>query len=209
MSDEILDVKMPPEPEPPQVEIREDKNITMTIDEEPQATAEIIPAQEDDRPIKPDEEIFPEAPKVKKIKKKASDKQLAHLAKMREKKAEKDKLAAEKKLRDYHSQTRIDTLNRQARVKKAALSRGMSTRGLDPEGAQVRKTQQAVESSTTGAVSVLEETGAMEDEIAAKQSDYLTESNKPASMLDVGITSALSLGGEVGMYSAKKGDTWF
>ena len=120
-----------------------------------------------------------------------------------------EKLAAEKKLRDYHSQTRIDTLNRQARVKKAALSRGMSTRGLDPEGAQVRKTQQAVESSTTGAVSVLEETGAMEDEIAAKQSDYLTESNKPASMLDVGITSALSLGGEVGMYSAKKGDKWF
>jgi hypothetical protein len=100
MTDDILDVKMPPEPEPEpvpferaaaKVSINEDKNITMIINEVPEEETPQGDEEEEQRPIIPDEDIFPEAPKVKKVKRKASEKQLAHLARMREKKAEKDK----------------------------------------------------------------------------------------------------------------------
>ncbi len=78
--DDIIDVKMPPPPP----EIKE--NIQMHIQEE--ALKETPSSdEEDDRPTIPDEEIFPEAPKVKAVKKERSEKQLAHLKKMREAKA--------------------------------------------------------------------------------------------------------------------------
>ena len=92
--DELIDVKMPPEPEPAppplkekEVFIDETKNtIKQVIDEVKQEES-----SDEERETIPDEEVFKQAPKVAKVKRKASEKQLAHLARMREKKAEKDR----------------------------------------------------------------------------------------------------------------------
>lgn len=88
MSEEILDVEMPVEPEPapdsPRVKIDETENETKTIDREVvEEEKEII--ELDRREIIPNDEVFRDAPKVQKVKRKCSDKQLAHLKKIREK----------------------------------------------------------------------------------------------------------------------------
>jgi len=81
---DMLDIKLPPEPEP---EVEEKP--TLVITETDEGEEELAPAGETEEPEKeyvPDEEVFKDAPQVKKVKRKPSEKQLAHLKKMREKK---------------------------------------------------------------------------------------------------------------------------
>lgn len=77
--DDMIDVKMPPppepEPEPLKMVINEDEEIAPEEPEEPVVRNKV-----------PDEDVFKEAPQVKKVKRQPSAKQLAHLQKMREKK---------------------------------------------------------------------------------------------------------------------------
>ena len=92
-TEDILDVKMPP---PPTVIIDETKNEVRhtpcdDIVKDIKDSMDSVESEEEDRPIIPDEDIFPEAPKVKAIKKQRSEKQLAHLKKMRDAKAEKQR----------------------------------------------------------------------------------------------------------------------
>lgn len=80
---ELLDIKMPQEPAVSQQEVQEE------VQEEVQdiGTNEEESEEEPQPPPKeyiPDEEVF-NAPQVKKVKKKCSEKQLAHLAKIRQK----------------------------------------------------------------------------------------------------------------------------
>lgn len=78
MSDNLLDVSMPPEPE---------QEPEMVIEEREEVVEEEEEEEEEEEPEKqfiPDEEVF-NPPKVQKVKRKCSDKQLAHLAKIREK----------------------------------------------------------------------------------------------------------------------------
>ena len=93
--EDILDIKMPPKPA--------EENITMKIEEEEALKETPSSDEEDERPTIPDEEIFPEAPKVKAVKKERSEKQLAHLKKMRIakelKKKEKEEWLEEQKVK--------------------------------------------------------------------------------------------------------------
>ena len=77
--DEMLDVKMPPPQPEPELEVRE-------IEEQEEQIEEQIEEEEPKRQHLPDEEVFKEVPQIKKVKRKPSEKQLAHLKKMREKK---------------------------------------------------------------------------------------------------------------------------
>lgn len=78
MSD-LLDIKMPQQPEP-EPEVQEE------VQEEVQSAQAEEESEEEPPPKEyiPDEEVF-NAPQVKKVKKKCSEKQLAHLAKIRQK----------------------------------------------------------------------------------------------------------------------------
>ena len=77
---ELLDIKMPQEPEPEvQEEVEQEiQEVEQESEEEPDSLAN--PPKE----YIPDEEVF-NPPQVKRIKKKCSEKQLAHLAKIRQK----------------------------------------------------------------------------------------------------------------------------
>jgi hypothetical protein len=112
MNEDILSVTAPPEPEPilskAGVNFDDKSNVTMEIKDEPKVETESD--DEDDRPLIPDEEIFPDAPKVKKVKRQASEKQLAHLKKMRE---AKEKKAEER--REWEAEQRA----RQKKIVKA------------------------------------------------------------------------------------------
>ena len=80
----MLEVKMPPEPEPEPPPPPPQLVITETEDGEEELAPVVSEAQE--KEFVPDEDVFKEPPMVKKVKRKASAKQLAHLEKMRAKK---------------------------------------------------------------------------------------------------------------------------
>ena len=80
--DELLDIKMPPKEEPAP---------EMVIEEREEEEEEEVPEPEPPKEHIPDEEVFNDAPVVKKVKRKCSEKQLQHLAKCREKALEKKK----------------------------------------------------------------------------------------------------------------------
>lgn len=90
----MIDVKMPPppqpDPEPIKMEVNEDNEL-----EAPEE--EVV-----ERKVVPDEEVFKEPPQVKKVKRKPSEKQLAHLKKMREKK-EANRIAKQEWLEEQKS----------------------------------------------------------------------------------------------------------
>jgi hypothetical protein len=76
---EMLEVKMPLAPEP-EIEIKEVEQV-----EQEEQTDEEQTEEEDNRGHIPDDEVFADAPQVKKVKRKCSNKQLEHLKKCREK----------------------------------------------------------------------------------------------------------------------------
>ena len=92
--DDMIDVKMPPPPEP------EPEPLKMEVNEDNELEA----PEEDvvERQVVPDEEVFKEPPQVKKVKRKPSEKQLAHLKKMREKK-EANRIAKQEWLEEQKS----------------------------------------------------------------------------------------------------------
>ncbi len=94
----MIDVKMPPPPEPAS-ETAEPLKMVINEDEE-------IAPEEPEEPVVrnkvPDEDVFKEAPQIKKVKRQPSAKQLAHLKKMREKK-EANRIAKEEWMEEQRS----------------------------------------------------------------------------------------------------------
>lgn len=81
----MLEVKMPPPPPEPQVEMEVKEVVEDEVAREPEEEVEEEEEQEQPRQPIPDEEVFADAPQVKKVKRKCSQKQLEHLKKCREK----------------------------------------------------------------------------------------------------------------------------
>ena len=81
---ELLDIKMPQEPEP-EAEVQEEVHIVekeiQEVEQESREEQDTLPPPKE---YIPDEEVF-NPPQVKRVKKKCSEKQLAHLAKIRQK----------------------------------------------------------------------------------------------------------------------------
>ena len=92
MSEEILDVQMPPPPPEPEPELQAEEPEMVVEEEDPPSASEA----EEPRELMDDDEVFKDVPVVKKVKRKCSAKQLEHLAKCREK-----ALAKKKKDKEY------------------------------------------------------------------------------------------------------------
>lgn len=114
--DEMIDVKMPPEPEPPQSADEppvSDDPVEMQVEEAPEDEPEPPP-----REHIPDEDVFKDAPSIKKVKRKCSQKQLDHLAKCREKALAKKKEQKEFADRQKEKQRRYVEQERRANPPK-------------------------------------------------------------------------------------------
>ena len=118
MSDNLLDVSMPPEPEPEPIreEIQEEEEEEVVEEEEEEEDREVVEKQ-----FIPDEEVF-NPPKVQKVKRKCSEKQLAHLSKIREKalikKQENKKFMEEQKAKQRKNAKSYDKPTRKVVRKK-------------------------------------------------------------------------------------------
>ena len=120
MSDNLLDVSMPPEPEPEPIreEIQEEEEEEVVEYAEQQEEEEEEDREVVEKQFIPDEEVF-NPPKVQKVKRKCSEKQLAHLSKIREKalikKQENKKFMEEQKAKQRKNAKSYDKPAQQSR----------------------------------------------------------------------------------------------
>ena len=116
--EDMIDVKMPPEPEPPQ---SADEPPLPTTDDPVEMQVEEAPEDEPEPPPRehiPDEDVFKDAPSIKKVKRKCSQKQLDHLAKCREKALAKKREQKEFAERQREKQRRYVEAERRANPPK-------------------------------------------------------------------------------------------
>jgi hypothetical protein len=133
--DEGLGHMEPQMPPPPAVEMEvnevEDDPMEEEQEEEPLPPREAIP----------DEEVFKDAPSIKKVKRKCSEKQLAHLAKCREK--ARAKKEADKKFNEKQIAKQRKMLLAEERVKADQAEVAREKRNLAKAKRQVRQPRRA------------------------------------------------------------------